>query len=223
MYISVIPTIIGITEMKNTLFKKKLANYPYFTSAIYPALGTSKKTLYNQVDKWTKTGEVIRLRKGLFTLNNEDRRIGLSRRLIANVLYSPSYVSLESALSFYGMIPDAVFTTTSVTSKKTQRFKNAFGEFTYRSIKKNAFFGFVVVKDEFGSDCFIATPEKALLDFIYLNVSAKTKIDSSFFDGSMRLQNAEHLNIKKMMKMAKQMESKKLEATIKKLIEWRKK
>ncbi len=76
--------------MKYKLFKKELQKYPYFTSAIYNALAGSKKTLYNQMDKWVKTGDVIRLKKGLFTLNDSDRSVGLSEELLTSALGHPN-------------------------------------------------------------------------------------------------------------------------------------
>lgn len=210
--------------MKYKLFKKKLQEYPYFTSAIFYSLaGKAEKTLYNQLDKWVKAGDVVKLRRGLFTLSDNERKVGLSKKLTANVLYPNSYISLEFALSYYGMIPEAVFTITSVSTQKTKKFTNAFGEFLYKNIKKNAFFGFQTVKDEFGVDCLIATPEKALLDHFYFNVPASLKIDGSFFEDSLRLQNTEQLDMKKMRSFAKKMNNQKSLKIVEQLTEWIKK
>lgn len=196
--------------MKYKLFKKKMQGRPYFTSAIFKALATNEKTVHNQIVSWIKNGDVVKLRRGFFTLSDQERKVGLSKKLIANTIYSPSYISLEFALSFYGMIPEAVFSVTSVTTKKTQKFTNTFGEFLYKSIKKEFFFGFQTTKDEFGFDCFLATPEKALLDYLYFNVSANTKINNNFFGESLRLQNLELLDLEKIQKMAKKIGSTKI-------------
>jgi len=214
---------MGTREMKYLSFKKKLQGYPYFTTAIFGALAGSEKTLYNQVNKWVKEGKVVRLRKGLFTLNDDERRVGISKKLIANILYSPSYISLEYALSHYGMIPEAVYAVTSLSTKKTQKFSNRFGEFLYRNIKRDAFFGFEALKDEFGFDCLIASPEKALMDYLYLNVEAASEFDESFIEESLRLQNIERLDFRKMTKFAEKMKSKKLLKFVRTLKGWVKK
>jgi hypothetical protein len=90
---------------------------------------------------------------------------------IAFRLYSPSYISLEKALSVYGIIPEMVYGITSVTPKTTREFRNKFGDFTYRHIKPTLFFGYREDKER---RCLMAEPEKALLDYLYLNLS---KID----------------------------------------------
>ncbi|MFH0800524.1 MAG: hypothetical protein V2A66_10155 [Pseudomonadota bacterium] len=222
LIISLIPNIIGVRDMKCTEFKKKLRKYPYITTAVFGSFPGSQKTLYNQINQWVKTGEVVKLRRGLYTLNEDDRKVGLSLNLAANAIYSPSYVSLESALSHYGMIPEAVFAVTSVTAKKTQSFSNPLGQFIYRSVKKAAFFGFTAVRDEFGFDCLVALPEKALLDYLYFNAPSRGPAWVSFFDESMRLQNADQLDLKKIEEMAAKMGSRKLTGAIAALKKWMK-
>lgn len=86
---------------------------------------------------------------------------------IAKEIYSPSYVSLEYALSIYGLIPERVVDVTSVTTKKPIEFKNKLGVFIYQHIKENCFTGFIEKEDENGLVYFIATPEKAVADFLY--------------------------------------------------------
>jgi len=109
---------------------------------------------------------------------------------MANFLVLPSYVSLEYALGFYELIPEKVTVITSVTTKKTKIFKNLLADFEYHSIKNDLFFGFKKEIDN-NQEFFIALPEKALLDYFYLN---------SYFQGSfselesLRLQNLENLN-----------------------------
>lgn len=196
--------------MKLKEFKKNLRNYPYFTSAVYGALTASPHILHNQVGQWVKSGDVIRLRRGLYTLSDPARGVGLSKKLIANVLYSPSYISLEYALAYYDMIPEAVFAVTSVTTKKTQTFTNEFGHFIYKNIKRRGFTGFRTVKDEFGFGCLMATPEKALLDYLYYNIPASQKIDADYFEESLRLQNQEEIDLEKMTLLLKELGSQKM-------------
>lgn len=192
--------------MKLNDVRRKMKNYPYVEKAFFYSQGKTQKTIKNQLIKWVKKGEIVRLRRGLYTLPESERSCGLSKPFIANVLYYPSYVSLEYALSYWGMIPEAVFVVTSITPKKTQRFLNPLGEFDYKNLKKELFFGFVSIKDEHGFDVLVATPEKALLDFLYLRAPSKLK-GKSYFEESLRLQNVEQLDIKKLQKMAKKMKS----------------
>lgn len=85
-----------------------------------------------------------------------------------NRIYRPSYVSLHTALAFYGIIPEAVVQITSVTTMKTASFNNDFGEYSYKSVKENLMFGYDLkpISDERTFQ--LASPEKALLDLLYL-------------------------------------------------------
>lgn len=207
--------------MKLLNLKKKLKKYPYVTRALFDVQKGSQYTINNQLVKWLKTGEIIRLRRGLYTLSNEDRSVGLSKRLAANVIYYPSYLSLEYALSYYDMIPEAVFGVTSVTPKKTQQFSNPLGEFIYKSIKKKFFFGYISVKDEFGYDILIATPEKALLDFFYFHTPSNIKVEDTYFEESLRLQNVEMVDEKKMKQFVKKFNSTKLDKIVAAFFKWK--
>jgi predicted transcriptional regulator of viral defense system len=86
----------------------------------------------------------------------------------ANRIYRPSYISLHTALSFYGMIPETVVQITSVTSLKTASFINAFGEYTYRTVKEQLMFGYDLKPMADGRTLAFASPEKSLLDLLYL-------------------------------------------------------
>lgn len=121
----------------------------------------------NNLTRWIKKGYLVRLRQGYFTFPEYKKSPDFSL-FIANRIYRPSYISLHSALAFYGMIPEAVFQTTSVTSLKTAFFKNDFGEFSYKSLKENLMFGYDLKPMADGRSLQFATPEKALLDLLYL-------------------------------------------------------
>lgn len=95
---------------------------------------------------------------------------------IANRIYQPSYISLESALSYYILIPEAVYTTTSLTSNKTISFDTSVGNYAYRHIKPSLFFGYQVVEWQ-GFPIKIAEIEKVMLDYLYLNTNIKTEQD----------------------------------------------
>lgn len=95
---------------------------------------------------------------------------------IANRLYNPSYVSLESALSYYQVIPEAVYGITSISTRRTYSFSTPLGKFQYRTVKPDLFFGYQIVS--FNSKAFkIADMEKAVLDFFYLHPELKSMSD----------------------------------------------
>ncbi len=117
---------------------------------------------------WLKKGYVLRLRQGVYTFAEYAEMPGVGM-LFAGRMYVPSYLSLEYALATHGLIPESVVQYTSVTSLKTKSFKNAFGEFHYRSVKPELMFGFAprLVSGTFYVD--FASPVKALCDILYLD------------------------------------------------------
>jgi len=103
---------------------------------------------------------------------------------------------------------------TSVTTKKTTSFKNIFGTFYYQHLKISSFLGFKQFKDESNLPVFIAGPEKALVDFFYLNLSNFSKDDKDIFKYSYRFQNLSDLNIEKLRYFAQTFLSKKLSRVV---------
>ena len=121
----------------------------------------------NNLVRWTNRGLIIRLKQGYYTFPEYKGKADYPF-YFANRIYRPSYISLHTALSFYGMIPEAVVQITSVTSLKTASFSNAFGEYSYQSEKEELMFGYDLKPMEDGLTLMFARPEKALLDLLYL-------------------------------------------------------
>ena len=121
----------------------------------------------NNFVNWTRKGYLVRLRRGVYAFPEYIDKPGMAA-YFAGRIYSPSYISLHSALSFYGMIPESVVQFTSVTSLKTASFKNPFGEYSYRSVRDDLMFGYVLHQFADGRTTSYATREKALLDLLYL-------------------------------------------------------
>ena len=121
----------------------------------------------NNFVRWTKNGLLIRLRQGYYTFPEYKSKPDFIL-YFANRIYRPSYVSLHTAMAFYGMIPEAVVQVTSVTSQKTANFSNDFGEYVYKSIHQELMFGYDLkpVADRWTLQ--LASPEKALIDLLYL-------------------------------------------------------
>ena len=135
------------------------------------------KNLYDhQLTRWVKKGYLLKLKNGIYAFNRDYEKI--KGEEVASALYQPSYLSLESALSSYGFIPEMVYAYVSVTAKINRTFDNKFGHFIYRHVKSELFWGYREVKTDAGR-YLIAEPEKAVLDYLYLNLS-KINSESDF-------------------------------------------
>lgn len=145
----------------------------------------------NNLTRWVQQGWLIRLKQGWYIfpeyLNQPDYALWF-----ANRIYSPSYVSLHTALSFYGMIPEAVVRITSVTSLKTATFNNSAGNYSYQTIREKLMFGYDLKPMPGGHMLRIASPEKALLDLLYLYPEYNTasaledlRLDEDFLDNNL--------------------------------------
>lgn len=112
-------------------------------------------------------GDIVRVKKGLYILGESLRRRPFCRELLANLVYGPSYVSLEYALHYHGLTPERVETVTSVTCGRSRTFDSPVGTFSYRMIPMEAFrTGMDQVELDDGRSFLIAIPEKALADRI---------------------------------------------------------
>ncbi|HRP34163.1 MAG TPA: hypothetical protein PKV73_19835 [Agriterribacter sp.] len=121
----------------------------------------------NNLTRWVKKGYLIRLRQGYFAFSEYKGKNDYAL-YFANRIYRPSYISLHTALAFYGMIPEAVVQITSVTTLKTASFTNDFGQYSYRNLKENLLFGYELKPMADKRTIQFARPEKALLDLLYL-------------------------------------------------------
>lgn len=188
--------------MRYSEFKKQFGHYPIILSQDMATLKEDRQVMRNQFNRWVAKGLLIKLKRGAYILNDSDRKIAPSRDFVANQLYSPSYISLEDALNFYGLIPERVTDVTSVTTRKTLRINNRLGSFIYQHIKPSVFRGFKALKDEAGVSFFIAEPEKAVIDFLYLNLHKFQKDYNGTLTESYRFQNLEGVRTKRIMEFA---------------------
>lgn len=117
--------------------------------------------------RWQKAGFIVPLSRGWYAFADYLNKPDYARH-IANRIYSPSYISLHAALSFYGMIPEEVVTITSITTRKTMQISNAFANYTYQTVKPSMFWGYEPKLMPEGQTFLMATPEKALIDLLYL-------------------------------------------------------
>jgi predicted transcriptional regulator of viral defense system len=125
------------------------------------------KSPKDKVSKLEKAGMIIRLKKALYVISPTITKQSLSHELIANHLYGPSYISFESALSFYGLIPERVYTIKSATTKRKKVYQTPVGNYEYITVPQKYFSVGVDMKVIPDSYAFIiSSPEKALCDLI---------------------------------------------------------
>jgi len=120
------------------------------------------------LSRLVKKGDLIRLKNGFFVIAEKIKERAAPYEQIANLLYGPSYVSFEWALSYYGMIPEGVYVVTSVSSAKSKHFKTPIGAFDYVSLSHDRYVVGIDQKENSAGRFLIATPEKALADLVHL-------------------------------------------------------
>lgn len=125
-----------------------------------------EKSIKNNFTRWISKGYFIKLKRDLYEFVEQGQESKIPDLYVANRLYEPSYVSLETALSIYSIIPDVAAGVTSVTIRPTRTFKNKYGSFFYRTCQRKVFKGYRLISYE-GFKVYIADKEKALVDFLY--------------------------------------------------------
>ena len=157
-------------ELYRTLEKNKYYIFSYKDIlSFYPE--DKRSTVKTMIYRWKEKGWIYPLKRGIYELTYP-KDFTVPDMYIANKLYEPSYVSLETALSYYSIIPEVSMGVTSVTTKPTRRFKNKHGLFTYRTVKPDIFTGYYIEKQGI-FDMFIAESEKALVDYLYFKTYRK--------------------------------------------------
>ena len=136
----------------------------------------------NNLTRWQRKGLVVKLRQGFYAFSEYVAQPNFAF-FVSNYMYKPSYVSLHTALAFYGIIPEAVTQITAVSALKTAAFENHFGSFSYMKMKHDLFFGYDILP--LGErNIHIAQPEKAILDLLYLYpfYNSEQEIENLRFD-----------------------------------------
>jgi predicted transcriptional regulator of viral defense system len=125
--------------------------------------------------RWQKNGYITKIRNGFYYFTDTELNENFLY-LVANEIYSPSYISFESALSYYNIIPEGVFSVISATTLKTNSFSTQLCEFSYMSIKPTLFFGYKLIEYQ-GHRYKIASLEKTILDYVYIKNNLKSVQD----------------------------------------------
>jgi predicted transcriptional regulator of viral defense system len=193
---------------------KLIGDEPIFESSILLAGNVDPKLIRIQLSRWKKAGKIYQLRRGLYSIAPPYQRQQPHPFLVANHLQKASYVSLQSALSFYGLIPEVVNITTSVSTGRPERLDTPLGTFEFRHIKTELLFGYRMT--ELGEQsALIATPEKALLDLIYLQPGG----DSPAYLKELRLQNTEKLDKDLLRRQSEKFNTPKLQNAVKGILQ----
>ena len=178
--------------------------------AIYPDFNRSN---YLQ---WQKAEYIVPLRQGWYAFLDYINKPDYAR-YIASKIYAPSYISLHTALSYYGMIPEAVVEITSITTRKTAHFENKFASFSYQTVKPDLFWGYEPKLMRDGQSFMLATPEKAIIDLLYLypqystpNQMRELRLDDDFMH--------DELNVERLLDYTKRIGSPVLNKRVKILI-----
>ncbi|MBU1121299.1 MAG: hypothetical protein ABIH71_01805 [Candidatus Omnitrophota bacterium] len=191
-------------------FKKCLAEFTVFS--LRDIRNIDPNFYRRRLNEWQDKGYIIKIVKGYYVFSDLEVNENILFS-IANKIYNPSYISLEMALAYYRLIPESVYNITSVSTRKTYRFKTKVAEFSFRSISPRLFFGYQIIKYAKGSFN-IARAEKALLDYLYLNKHILTKDDFV----SLRINREEifkQIKKNRLYRMAKQFNQKKFFERIK--------
>lgn len=175
-----------------------VADHPIFAAEMLRVGKTTPEAVNVQLSRWRKTGKITQLRRGLYLVNPPYARLPTGYDLYAAaLLHAPSYLSLEKALEYHGLIPEGVAVYTSVTTRRPIALKTPLGEYSYRHLKPGLFWGYERLAAG-GGEVFMALPEKALLDLFYFN---GVNITAGYLE-ELRLQNLENLNLTRLSAFA---------------------
>lgn len=171
---------------------------PVFETGLLLAGTAERADVQRQLSRWVKAGRLYQLRRGLYALVPPYRKIRPHPFVIANRLAQGSYVSLQSALAHYGLIPEYVPVTTSVTAGRPGRWHTPLGSYEFRHLQAELLRGYRLTPLGEDQEAFLATPEKALLDLIYLEPAG----DSPEYLGELRLQHLETVSLDELHRQA---------------------
>lgn len=179
---------------------------PVFETGLLLANNSRRSDIERQLSRWVAARRLIKLRRGLYAIAPPYRKVEPHPFLIANRLVSGSYVSCQSAAAWHGIIPEAVPTVTSVVAGRPIRFEMPLGTFVFRHVKPSLIFGYSTEEISPGQSVYVATPEKALLDWIHLEPRA----DSLAYLRELRLEHTERLDRVRLNRYAQRAKSPKL-------------
>jgi predicted transcriptional regulator of viral defense system len=147
---------------------KIVGDEPVFETGLLLAGEVDPTNVRRQLSRWTRAGKLYQLRRGVYALAPPYQKVKPHPFVVANTLVRGSYVSLQSALAHHGLIPEYTPVVTSVTTKRPGRWETPLGEYDFRHCQTEWLHGYERLKVGDGQWAFVAAPEKALLDLVYL-------------------------------------------------------
>ena len=179
---------------------------PLFETGLLLAGDVDPGNIHRQLSRWVKAGRLQQLRRGLYAVAPPFQKTRPHPFLVANRLVPGSYVSLQSVLGHYSLIPESVPVTTSVTASRPGRWDTPLGTYDFRHLQPDLLTGFRRTALAGGMEALLASPEKALLDLVYLEPDA----DSPEYLAELRLQNMDQLDFAELRRLAEAMGKPKL-------------
>ncbi len=195
--------------MRFSDFLQQFGQEPLIRSSWLATIGSSPARVGQTLTRWVKQGRLLQLRRGIYVLAEPYRKTPANPLYLANHLVTPSYVSLQSALAWHDLIPEAVPMMTSVTTGRPQRLLTPLGSFSYRHVQPDWLRGFRTTEID-GQPVFLATPEKALLDLVLLTPGG----DQPAFLRELRLQNLDRIDRRALATLAREADSPKLQRAV---------
>ncbi len=187
-----------------------LTNLPVFESGHLYAGADNPQQAQRQLADWVRAGKIIQLRRGFYTLAQPHHSAHPHSYVVANHMVRASYVSLHTVLSHYDLIPEHVAVVTSITTERPGTWQNLYGHFSYQHVQPEIFFGFEYRQVTQTQWAYMAMPEKALLDLIYLTPGA----DSKGYIRALRLQNLDQLDIERLAAYVERIKKPKLKRAL---------
>jgi predicted transcriptional regulator of viral defense system len=192
-----------------------VADEPIFETGLLLAGEIDPADVHRQLSRWTEMGRLYQLRRGLYTLAPPFQKVKPHPFLIANRLVRGSYVSTQTALAHYSLIPEYVPVITSVTAARPGRWETPLGWYEFRHFKAELLWGYHLLAVSPGQSAFVASPEKALLDLIYLQPGG----DAPAYLHELRLQNLDQLDLAELSHQADAADSPKLRRAVEIVVE----
>jgi predicted transcriptional regulator of viral defense system len=183
-----------------------LGQEPVFETGLLLAGAVAQADVQRQLSRWVQAKRIYQLRRGLYTIAPPYQKVAPHPFLVANRLVQGSYVSCQTALAYYGLIPEYVAINISVTTQRPGRWTTPVGHYEFRHIKLPLFTGYQRLEVIQGQWVYLARPEKALLDLAYLFPGA----DDPAYLQELRLQNLYQIDTDRLWEFATKANSPKL-------------
>jgi len=193
--------------MEFTELLEIVGDEPVFETGLLLVGEVDPANVRRQLSRWTAAGRIYQLRRSVYALAPPYQKVTSHPFVVANALVDGSYVSLQTALARYGMIPEYTPIVTSVTTGRPGRWETPLGVYAFRHVKTDWFHGYRRLEVDGGQRAFVAMPEKALLDLVYLEPGA----DQPAYLAELRLQALDRLDRERLDWLARESGSPKLQ------------